>query len=532
MLDSVVCWVVDVVVIIGLCFQMFFRTFASSNNQSRICMKNLHRLIWIFVLVLICNVSCRKDDLSPTLVSQFVFDGMSVYYFWDERVHGRAPRATDTDAKRYFRSLLHPIDTRNGWSWITDDVDALLRNFAGESARAFGFVPITIHFQSTGRFEGFVRYVYPGTAAEKAGIVRGDIIIAVNGVPLNDSNRHLMFDADAKTTFTVLNQHRQNRREVTITPVSFSANPVLHSSVHRIDGRVIGYLFYTAFRSNFNESLFEAFRKFQQENVTDLVLDLRYNLGGDLSAALYLASMIAPRTEVESGAIFTTLEFNQLINNRFSREGRNRRLSAYCDDFSNPIDANLNINRVHIIATRHSASASELTIFCLRPFMGENNVVHIGENTSGKYTVSWTVHAFDNLEGRAQRVRDPSRFTAAEQEELRNWAMQPIVGQYTDRNGRDFIAEGTLRPDVPVQSQIFTPELWKPIGDENDYLFSKAISLITGRPHTTATRSASDRQLIGTPLLSPQETLLRRAVNVDNMEIEPEMWQKMLESLR
>ena len=532
---------------------MFFRTFASSNNQKRICMKNLHRLIWVFVLVLICNVSCRKDDdLSPTLVSQFVYDGMSLYYLWDEQVRGRAPRATDTDAKRYFQSLLHPTDIRNRWSWITDDVDALLRDFAGESARVFGFAPLAIHFQNLGRFEGFVRYVYPNTPAYEAGIQRGDIIIAANGTPLNASNFRIMFDANTETTFTVLNQHRQNRREITITPRPFQANPVLHSSVHRFDDsdRVIGYLFYTAFRggtleNNFNEHLFQVFRKFRQEGVNELVLDLRYNPGGEVSTAIYLASMIAPRREVENNSVFTIMSYNRYQNAVFDRQGwdRSSRLGTYNNRlFQNPINANLNLSRVHIIATQFSASASELTIFCLRPFM---DVVHIGEETSGKYTASWTVHAFDNFtlngQHRAQRVHNPSHFTAAEREELRNWAMQPIVGRYTDRDGRDFVAEGTLRPDVPVEMLeiSFTPppallpvREWKPIGDENDYFFAKAISLITGRPHTTATRSASDRTFIGTPHLSPQEMRLRRAVNVDNVEIDPEMLREMLRSLR
>ena len=532
-------------------------------------MKNLYRFIRILAIIAILNVSCRKDDPPPhprppdppapeasLLVSQYlVYDGMAMYYLWNEQMLNREPTETDTDPFRYFQTLLHPTDIRNRWSWITDDVDALLRNFAGESARAFGFAPFVLWAdQQRTRLVGLVRYIYPNTPAEEAEMRRGDIIFEINGEPITEANWRLLFDGGFTTTLTVYNQFFQNPRPVIITPRPFPSNPVIHSSVHRFDDsdRVIGYLFYTAFRSgtaettesNFNGHLFQAFRRFQQEGVNELVLDLRYNPGGEVSAAIYLASMIAPREAVENNEIFTIMSYNRSVNADFDRRGweRGSRLGVYDTlRFQNPIYANLNLDRVFIIATQFSASASELTIFCLRPFM---DVYHIGGETQGKYTASWTVHAFDNFfvgeypnrRARAQRVHDldrhPNRFTAAQKEELRNWAMQPIVGQYTDRNGRDFATAGTLRPDFPIASQATNPAVWLPIGNRNDYLFSKAISLITGQPRTAVTRSASDRLFFDSYLFSPQEMQLRRAVNVDNIEIDPEMLREMLRSLR
>ena len=568
--------------------KMIFRTFVPSNNQKRICMKSLHRFIWILVLVAICNVSCGKDDPEPSnnnnngndkeepslLVSQYlVYDGMALYYLWNEQMLHREPTEADTDPKRYFRTLLDPIDRRNDWSWITDDVDALLRNFAGETARVLGLAPLRVSGFWPNRYVVFVRYVYPKSSAYEAGIERGNAIWEIDGRPITAQNINLLSETNREIRLTIFGQDDPalsdgniplpvTTWEVAITPESFPSNPVLHYSVHPIGDRVIGYLFYTTFRSgteinNFNEYLFQAFSYFKRRNVTDLVLDLRYNPGGEVSAAIYLASMIAPRADVENNEVFTIMSYNRFMNAEFDRNfeinfprgpeyyrrwERNSRLGAFNDDlFQNPLNANINPNgnlRVYIIATRFSASASELTIFCLRPFM---EVVHIGEETQGKYTASWTVHAFDNFfvgEGanriaRVQRVHDASRFTSAQREELRNWAMQLIVGTYTDRDGRDFVAEGTLRPNERIPYSI---QNWKPIGDERDFLFAKAISLITGQPSPAAispaaTRSASDK-FIGTPILSPQEEQLRRAVNVDNVEIDPEMLREMLRSLR
>jgi C-terminal processing protease CtpA/Prc len=475
----------------------------------------------------------RPPEDAISRVSQFVYDGMAMFYLWNEQMLDREPTAHDTDPKAYFNSLLYRLDRERQWSWITDDVNSLLNSFSGTATGSLGLAPIFLWLPNGIHLVGAVRYVYQGTAAYEVGIRRGDIITEIDGRPITLTNAPLLLEGNARITLTVFDQNFENRREVIITPRPFQANPVLHSSIREIEGRRIGYLFYTAFRSNFNEELFEVFREFQQAGITDLVLDLRYNPGGDVSAATYLASMIAPRAEVQNRSVFTILNYNRFINEAFDRQGidRSTQLGTFNDRFPNPIDANLDLDNVFIIATRSSASASELITFCLRPHM---NVVHIGELTSGKYTASWTVHAFDNFTEhgvhRAQRVHDPARLTAAERDKLRNWAMQPIVAIYTDKNGNDFAADNGLIPDHSINSLVTTPHLWRPIGDVEDYLFAKAISLITGLPYVeTPLRSASDIQLRSTELRSSAEERLRRAVNLDDVEpIDPEILRQIL----
>jgi C-terminal processing protease CtpA/Prc len=158
------------------------------------------------------------------------------------------------------------------------------------------------------------------------------------------------------------------------------------------------------------------------------------------------------------------------------------------------LGANLNLNKIYIIATDDSYSAAELTTFCLKPYM---TVEHIGSNTGGKYTASWTIHAFDSQNGSAVTVYDPSTMSNVEKDALQNWAMQPIVAKYTDKNGNDFSGAGTLIPTTPVATQENKPSAYKPIGDTNDYLLAKAISLITGIPVSATVNTTLPRSLYG-----------------------------------
>ena len=506
---------------------------------------SLFSLALIFVSFTVLNTSCKKEEpIVPEpndkipVVSQFVYDGMSAYYLWNNEMTGKKPTVTDTDPKKYFKSILYKTDIEHKWSWITDDVDKLLADFEGESSDAFGHVPLALYADKTETYIlGFVRYVYPDTPAEKAGIVRGNVISKINGQKITEANYGLMFGAKSETAFTVLDQNFQNPKEVKITPAKFSADPVLYSNIYEIEGKKIGYLFYTGYISNYNNSLYNVFSNFKQAGITDLVLDLRYNPGGSVSSAIYLASLIAPETAVRENSPFSTMSYNKFINDIAKKNNWDitDNLGIYDKNKEqDPLNANLNLSKVYIITTRSTASASELTTFCLKPYM---EVVHIGEKTAGKYTASWTIHGYEDFvkDGipRAQPVYEASKLSSDQKNALKNWAMQPIVGRYTDKDGKDFINDGTLIPNYPIETQEYNTETWKPIGDVNDYLFAKAISLITGKPYDTAfLRSTSNKKLIDAGLYSPTENILRKSIIQDNVNIKPEELQEIMTQIR
>jgi len=463
-------------------------------------------------------------------VSQFVYDGLSTYYLWADYMTNKKPTIRDVDPEKYFERVLYTTDTQNGWSWITDDVSELLADFQGEPL-AFGY---SLAFATTaieGEYYAVVKYVFPNTPAANEGLIRKDLIGKINGQPITDNNWQLLYGSTPvnltiyKLTATGVVQDRT----VNIAPVPIKTDPVLVDSVYQIGGKKIGYLFYTDYITNYNNRLYDVFSQFKQAGVTDVVLDIRYNHGGGITAATYLSSLIAPAASVKAKSPFVGLSYNNFLNQYFDRNkwSRTDSLGVYGKTEQDPLLANLNLNKVYIIATGDSYSASELTTFCLRPFM---NVVHIGGNTGGKYTASWTLHAYDEELG--VTVYGSDDLTATEKIELKDWAMQPIVAKYTDRDNRSFENPGYLAPDIS-ESEGYIND-WKPLGDTSDRLLGQAIYSITGdvsyKPATNSLRSAGMVRSVSTHRFTKPNDPRRKSVILDNINISPEEMRKMIQS--
>ena len=431
-------------------------------------------------------------------------------------MRSKKPTENDTDPEKYFNSVLHKTDIANEWSWITDDAEGLIAGFAGEP-KSFGY-SIGGFYLIDDNIYALIRYVFNNTPASEAGIERLDLIGKINGQPItlksgtkNISQRDIdiLYGGNSATftTYNFIDGKIVEGKEVEVTPREIKANPVLFNNVYTEGDKKIGYLFYTNFISNYNKELFEVFAKFESEGVTDLILDLRYNPGGSLSAASYLVSLFAPKTSVKNNTVLTTLTYNKYLNKLYDKNNRSRntKLGNYQKEdvldeegkiisksAPNPLGANLDLDKIYVIATDKSASASELTTFCSRAIMGESNVIHIGGQTSGKYTASWTIHPYDSKYG--QPIYKEEKLSAKQKNIFKNWAMQPIVAIYKDKDGKDFINPGYLEPDYPLEEGFGFLNLWKPLGDTQDVFLGKALYLITGlekyRPiEPTPTRS-------------------------------------------
>lgn len=184
----------------------------------------------------------------------------------------------------------------------------------------------------------------------------------------------------------------------------------------------------------------------------ELVVDLRYNPGGRITAATNLANALAPPSTTSNEEVFVRYEYNEGLEDYYiEREGLDSpNLQVR---FSDDPD-NLNLNRVYFLTTSSSASASELLINGLRPY---TDVVSIGTPTFGKFYGSYVLTG--------ENANPPN-----------NYAVVPVTLKYANADGFSDFRDG-LAPDHTIEEDILD---LKAIGDTTDVMLAKAIQLITG----------------------------------------------------
>jgi hypothetical protein len=266
----------------------------------------------------------------------------------------------------------------------------------------FGFAPFYDSY--TGNVNVYVKYVYPGSPADLAGIKRGYQITSINGRTDLDGNvsANLTFLLNAysnsSTITMILKKPDATTFTVTLNTATYKINPVITSKVIDLGGgKKLGYIVFNSFvtLSSTQAALDAAFSAFVTAGVTDLAVDLRYNGGGYVETAEYLSNLIAP-TSVSGSTMYAayynpTLMANaeKLLKNQVRKDATTGQVYNYSQiDYSLAANTEkfskkgtLNINRVFFIVTSATASASELTINNLRPYM---NVQMIGRTTYGK----------------------------------------------------------------------------------------------------------------------------------------------------
>ncbi len=441
----------------------------------------------VFILILISIVlsSCQKDVPSkepvPDQISRFVYTGLKDWYLWykdvDKFGDNYFPETNDyykylnsfgTDYESLFYDLLYQYGTVDRFSWIVDDYTELENSFAGIS-KSMGFNFRLVRFSGSNDLFGYVRYVLPGYPADQAGIKRGDLFIRVDNQQLTiDNYSSLMFDQE---TFSLgmatydqgSNSIGYNGIDRSMTSVEVHENPIFYYTVIDTLDVKTGYLVYNQFNSEYDFDLNNVFSYFKSEGIQRLILDLRYNGGGSVSTCVYLSSMIY---STDINKIFAKQQWNDKIQAEYIYYYGADALNYYFADSipkteSNPAEAinNLGISDLYVLTTDGTASASELIINSLEPYI---NVTIVGEQTYGKYVASITVKDWDS-----QGNVNPSH----------KWAMQPIVMKTSNVQDVTDYYQG-LTPDVPVEEDIVD---LKPFGDKDDPLLRAAIDYIQGK---------------------------------------------------
>ena len=253
----------------------------------------------------------------------------------------------------------------------------------------------------------------------------------------------------------------------TITAEVISENPVhFHKIFSDINGNKVGYLVYNGFRTSYNDELNAVFAEFKSNVIDELVLDLRLNGGGSVQTSAYLGSMI---NQAASTDVFAELRFNEKRTNQNGAYDFGNTMNIYNSSGDKigeeAINRLSNLNRVYILTSGSTASASEMIINGLKPFM---EVIVIGTQTYGKNVGSITLY-----DSPASLYTDEDSANASHKN-----ALQPIVFQIFNKNLESDYYHGFV-PDIEVKEYYSWNDI-KEFGNEEETVLKGALDHIRG----------------------------------------------------
>ena len=453
------------------------------------------------------NVDNTNIDLEGNLqVSDFVWRGLNEFYYWQDKVEDLSDgKLTDetayakyisdnSDPKKFFKSLKHSEDR---FSWIEDDYRVLENTLQGIIASNGVEFGLLYACRNCNELIGFVKYILKDSDAEGKNIKRGDLFTGVNGNILTAGNyRSLLFGNNLNYTLNMASARSgaiyNTGVEVELTKEeNFEINPIQISKVidmneiGQVNNAKVGYLMYNQFVADKSDELNKVFEEFNSQGVSELIIDLRYNGGGSIKNCVELASMITGQFTNE---IFAEEQWNDkllpYLRNRFGKETLINRFPGVLVNGEN-INS-LNLDRVFIITTSESASASELLINGLSSYI---NVIQIGEKTVGKNVGSITV--YDYIDD--QQTKNPDH----------KYAMQPIVLKIANNDGFADYAEGLL-PDYFIEEDIQNMGV---LGTKDEPMLSNVIDIIRG-----STKSYNIEKEISKGFLVKDPLMIKRQI--------------------
>lgn len=342
---------------------------------------NIFRFLLLVALAVMVAPSCQKEpapDPEPTetdplaSIKSYTYAIMNDIYYWYKEVPKNINAKPIKTIQAYFDTLLVPVDR---WSWMMTGQEYLSSETG--VVETYG-VSLSQPIDYYNDYSIRVRYVHPNSPMADNGVKRGYELTHINGTPVmtlvnnntfntvfaQKSNSFTFKDFDKKSyTFTATAREVSTRsylKTQVITPQDFPGLPYN-----------VGYYNYLSFKATMLSDINNAMSTLKAANVKELILDLRYNGGGDGKATSLLANYLAPLT----------------ANNKLlARREHNDKYRSWDSDAKTQtvierLSGSLDLNRIIILTSKSSASASEVLLNGLKPLM---TVVHVGTTTYGK----------------------------------------------------------------------------------------------------------------------------------------------------
>ena len=274
----------------------------------------------------------------------------------------------------FLSSVVSQKDKKSGSTFSHID-SVYVTSRAASQTPTFGFEGSMVR-ASNGSYGIRVLYVQENSPAKEVGLERGSLIIAANNKKINSSDLFYITAPEEAYLFT-LGKFNETGFD-TLQTVQMPAPRIVENenlykwNIFEVNGKNVAYILYNEFGDNDTQNLSNMFSQLSGQTINDIVLDLRYNPGGYVNTAQLISTNLAPQEAI--GNVFLKMTHNDKINRTDILNFEPGLLAGA---------ASLNYENLYIITSSNTASASEIVINCLKPYMA-GRLIQVGTATFGK----------------------------------------------------------------------------------------------------------------------------------------------------
>lgn len=308
----------------------------------------------------------------------WIYTIMQEYYLYYQDLPEESELDFFQEPSEFLSSVVSEKDGKNGvvYSHIDSVKTADTRSLS--ESPTFGFEAVMLQTQQ-GSYAMQVLYTQPQSPAEEAGLKRGDLIIGADDTEIS-SGDYSKYVTNPTTAHTfILGTYNTETSQIDTTgtvempaPRIIEIQNLLKTTLLDTGTRKAAYILYNEFGQDDITQWQTLYSQLASTQPNDIILDLRYNPGGYVSTAQVAGTLLAPQSAL--GQTMLTMTGNDKLGN----------VETYTFDASLlPSGSTLNYQNLYIITSGNTASASEIIINCLRPYMS-GNLYQVGEATFGK----------------------------------------------------------------------------------------------------------------------------------------------------